>query len=108
MDPVKKKKLLASLWEAFKSAVPQFLEDVIVKNALKLFFKTAAGSTVQVWLVTFLAKNFAQEVAIPVANAVLVEAKYLIDVRNGKVMIFKLQGAMDAQSYNDAADDIMS
>lgn len=108
MDPLKKKKLLAGLWEAFRSFILLVLKDLIVKKALKLFFKTSIGAVWQVKLVTVIAEELHEEIAKPLVNALLVEAGYKYDRHDGKGMVKKLKGATDAQTYNDAADDIMS
>jgi len=84
------------------------LKGAFIKAALKTVLGTAAAGGFKGWLVKFIATELYEEVGEPVARAVLIEAGYRLDRYDGKLAVKKLREAGNADSYDDAADDILS
>ena len=84
------------------------LKGAFLKAALKAILGSAAAGGFKGWLVKFIATELFEEVGEPVARAVLIEAGYRLDRYDGKLAVKKLKEADDADSYDDAADDILS
>lgn len=108
MDKTKKQKILSALWSFFQTYILEVLKDVIIKKAIKLFLKTGAGTGFRAWLVTFVATELYEEVGRPVAQAVLVEVGYAMDIVDGRVKLKRLKEATSGEDYDSSVDDILS
>lgn len=80
--------------------------------ALKPLFVTALKTLLKVsgfrgWLVGLLAKEFYDDIALPIMQSQLMEHGYRMDVRDGRKMLTKIQEATNAQEYDDAVDDVL-
>lgn len=84
------------------------------KEATKLLLKKLLGSAAlagpKAWLIKFVVSNFLDEIAKPIAQAVVVELQYSWNVVEGKVLITRLDKAKEdgnEDAYNGTIDDIL-
>jgi hypothetical protein len=104
-------KVKAFLSSAAKSLWPVFLDKLrteAVKFALTKLLKDPTAVDFRAWLIKFAVEEAIDDVAIPLANALAVEAQCVFRKVDGKVMVKRLKEATNANAYNSAADDIMS
>ena len=99
------------IWPLIQAEILKQLKGEIVKVALRTFLKSGAGAGFQVWLVTFIAEEFADEIAEPIVKAMFTRAGYTYRKIDGKIMVKKLEEAQesgDEADYNSTVDDILS
>lgn len=87
------------------------LEKEVIKLALKKILGSAAMGGFQGWLVKFLAKELFEEIAKPLIQAAFLQAGYLYDRVDGKIVANKITEARennDETEYNRHVDDIFS
>ena len=99
------------IWPLLQAEILKQLKGEIVKVALRTFLKSGAGAGFQVWLVTFIAEEFADEIAEPIVKAMFTRAGYTYRKIDGKIMVKKLEEAQesgDEADYNSTVDDILS
>lgn len=97
--------------DQLKKSILDLLKGAVVKKALKTFLGTGAGVGLKAWIIKFIVTELFEEIAVPLIKAVLVEAGYQYDKKNGEILITKLHQARednDADSYSRTVDDILS
>lgn len=94
-----------AFWSVFLIFIKQKTVEFAIKNILGVALKTAGF---KVWVVKFLAENFADEIVLPTMNGLLVEGKFIAHSHQGKSWVAKLKEADNVQEHNDVVDDILS
>ena len=100
------------IWPLLQAEILKQLKGEIVKVALRTFLKSGAGAWFKVWLVTFIAEEFSDEIAEPIVKAVFTRAGFIYykDI-SGNIIVKRIEKAQEnnnANDYNDAVDDIFS
>lgn len=103
------KKFAESLGNNLWSIFLPLLKTKFVEAGLKVIFGSAMKvAGFKLWITKFLLEHFADEIIIPGMEALLVEGKYIVHVKQGKHYIAKLKQAETVEQHNDAVDDILS
>jgi len=99
----------SKLWPQLKPLILEQLKGAIVKKFIKTMLKTAGGSGFMVWFATWIAENFYEEAAKPIAEAAFVRVGFEVRHINGTIMAKKIKKARedkDEEAYDAAVDDI--
>jgi len=110
MSPAFKEKFKKA-WPEIKLRLIEWLKGKAVSLAIKKILGTAAMGGFKVWLIKFVVENLFEEVAEPVAKAVLIKGEWLYHRVEAEVIVSKLERAdreHDEQAHNDSIDDILS
>lgn len=93
--------ILTKIWEAVEKFLAVFL---------KSYLNTLVGQGSLKKVINFAVDNLFEEVVNPFMEVALVRAGYKYDVKNGKILIEKLNKAEeenDATTYDSTVDDIL-
>ena len=81
------------------------ISRTIFSALLKTFLKVGGFKA---WLIKFAIEEAYDEIGEPIIKAGLVELGYVLDKREGKALVKKLNEATNANDYDSAVDDILS
>jgi hypothetical protein len=96
-------------WGATRAFLIAELRGQFVKLMLKKLLGSSMAGGFRAWLVKFIAKNLYDEIAEPLVKAVLRKAHYKYRVREGRVIIKKLEEAEqrgDNEDYDRIVNDL--
>lgn len=99
-----------SLTEWLKAYLLQVLKQKFVEAALKKVFGTLIGiSGFKVWLISFVTKEFWDEICRPLVLWAIRKGLLVYDVTEGKIIVARIKRARDDSSqddYDSAVDDL--
>ena len=102
----KNKKIKGANAPFFSQLIVKLLEDKAIKYALK---KLLIKSGIKKWLVSYIIKEFFEEIGEPLIKVSLIELGYIKNKLQGKITAEKIARArkyQNADDYHNAVNDI--
>lgn len=95
---------MASLWEAFSNylksqAFITFLESSF-KSVILRVLKAQAFGGVKAWILSFVAKEMAEDAVIYIVNPLIREANYGAEIIKGNIIVKKMANATDYDEWS--------
>ena len=93
-------------WKKISQWLIDQLKGAAVKAALIKFLGSSLAGGFKAWLIKFIVTELFEEIAEPIMKAGVVQAGYIYNRVEGKILIKRVENAQDQNEHDTAMDDI--